>query len=140
MATTGRGSGGEPAARRVDARIDELDDWRGQTLARVRALIQQADPDVVEEWKWEKPTNPGVPVWSHEGILCTGESYTSMVKLTFPKGAQLQDPAHLFNASLGGNARRAIDLREGDELDEAAFVALIQATVTLNESGRRAAR
>jgi hypothetical protein len=124
----------EDPARQIDARIEELADWRGETLARLRALIQQADPDVVEEWKWKKPSNPGVPVWSHDGIICTGETYKSVVKLTFFKGASLDDPSGLFNASLEGNTRRAIDVHEGDEIDEKAFVALISAAVSLNES------
>ena len=124
----------EDPARQIDARIEELGDWRGETLARLRALIQQADPDVVEEWKWKKPSNPGVPVWSHDGIICTGETYKSVVKLTFFKGASLDDPSGLFNASLEGNTRRAIDVDEGDEIDEKAFVALISAAVSLNES------
>ena len=116
-----------PPSRLIDERIAELADWRGQTLARVRALIHEADPQVVEEWKWR-----GTPVWSHDGILCTGESYKAVVKLTFLKGASLPDPARLFNASLDGNARRAIDLHEGDALDAAAFKALIRAAVALN--------
>ncbi|MBS1767942.1 MAG: DUF1801 domain-containing protein [Acidobacteria bacterium] len=115
----------------VDARIAELRDWRGPVLARLRALIHAAVPDVVEEWKW------AVPVWSHGGILCTGEAYKKAVKLTFPKGASLKDPAGLFNASLEGNARRAIDFHEGDAIDERAFKALIQAAAALNASGRR---
>ena len=113
----------------IDARIAELSDWRGETLARVRALIRQADPEVVEEWKWR-----GVPVWSHAGIICTGETYKSVVKLTFAKGASLADPSRLFNASLQGNTRRAIDLHEGHEIDESAFKALIRAAVALNTS------
>jgi len=113
----------------IDERIEELDDWRGATLARIRKLIKQADPDVVEEWKWR-----GVPVWSHDGIICTGESYKNVVKLTFLKGARLEDPKRLFNSSLEGNARRAIDLHEGDTIDEAAFKALIREAVALNES------
>jgi hypothetical protein len=116
-------------AKLIDARIEELGDWRGETLAKVRKLIQQADPEVVEEWKWR-----GVPVWSHDGIICTGESYKAVVKLTFLKGAKLKDPKRLFNASLEGNARRAIDLHEGDKIDEAAFKALIREAVALNES------
>jgi hypothetical protein len=124
----------ENPSEQIDARIQELGDWRGDTLSRVRALIKQADPDVVEEWKWRKATNPGVPVWSHDGIICTGEAYKSVVKLTFFKGASLDDPAGLFNSSLEGNTRRAIDLHEGDEVDEQAFVALIQAAVSLNAS------
>ncbi|HKW55513.1 MAG TPA: DUF1801 domain-containing protein [Stellaceae bacterium] len=116
----------------IDARIKELDDWRGKTLSRVRALIKQADPDAVEEWKWR-----GVPVWSHDALICTGETYKSVVKLTFPKGASLKDPSGLFNASLEGNTRRAIDLHEGDEIDEDAFKALIRAAVALNNSSAR---
>ncbi|WMJ02095.1 DUF1801 domain-containing protein [Pseudomonas chlororaphis subsp. aurantiaca] len=117
------------ASQLIDGRIEELGDWRGEMLARVRGLIRQADPQVVEEWKWR-----GVPVWSHGGILCTGETYKSVVKLTFAKGASLDDPAGLFNASLEGNTRRAIDLHEGDSLDEAALQALILAAVALNRS------
>lgn len=113
----------------IDARIRELGDWRGETLARVRGLIREADPEVVEEWKWR-----GVPVWSHAGILCTGETYKAVVKLTFARGASLEDPSGLFNASLEGNTRRAIDLREGDALDEEAFRILIRAAVALNRS------
>jgi hypothetical protein len=113
----------------IDARIRELDDWRGGTLSHVRALIRQADPEVVEEWKWR-----GVPVWSHDGLICTGETYKSVVKLTFAKGASLEDPSGLFNASLEGNARRAIDLHEGDEVDADAFKTLIRAAVALNRS------
>jgi hypothetical protein len=119
-------------SRLIDARIKELRDWRGEMLARVRALIKQADPDVVEEWKWR-----GVPVWSHDGIICTGESYKSVVKLTFAKGASLKDPSHLFNSSLEGNVRRAIDLHEGDELDEDAFKTLIREAIALNSSKSR---
>lgn len=119
----------------IDARIKELDDWRGRTLSRLRALIKQADPAVVEEVKWRKPTNPGgVPVWSHDGIICTGETYKNVVKLTFAKGARLKDPKKLFNASLQGNALRAIDFHEGDSVDEAAFKALIREAVGLNKS------
>jgi hypothetical protein len=121
----------------IDARIAELGDWRGETLEKVRSLIKKADPEVVEEWKWVKRTNPGTPVWSHNGGICTGEAYKSVVKLTFFKGAQLKDPSGLFNASLEGNVRRAIDLREGDELDGAAFGALIREAVALNESSAR---
>jgi hypothetical protein len=124
----------ESPARLIDARIKELGDWRGKTLARVRDLIKQADPDVVEEWKWKKATNPGVPVWSHNGGICTGETYKSVVKLTFFKGASLKDPARLFNSSLEGNTRRAIDFHEDDEIDEKAFITLIRAAVSLNES------
>ena len=117
------------APRLIDARIAELGDWRGATLARVRAIVKQADPEVVEEWKWR-----GVPVWSHDGILCTGETYKSVVKLTFAKGASLKDPAKLFNSSLEGNTRRAIDIRETDKIDEKALKALIRAAVELNEA------
>ena len=122
----------QSASERIDARIAELGDWRGQTLRRMRELIREADPDVVEEWKWAKATNPGTPVWSHDGIICTGESYKTTVKLTFFKGASLQDPAQLFNSSLDGNARRAIDIHEGDEVDAGAFQALVHAAVDLN--------
>ena len=124
----------ESPAQLIDAKIEELGDWRGDTLSRLRALIKQADPDVVEEWKWRKATNPGVPVWYHEGPICTGETYKSVVKLTFFKGASLDDPSGLFNSSLEGNTRRAIDFHEDDEIDEKAFVTLISAAVTLNES------
>jgi hypothetical protein len=127
----------ESPSQLIDAKIKELGDWRGKTLARVRALIKQADPDVVEEWKWRKPTHPGVPVWSHQGGICTGETYKSAVKLTFFKGASLKDPSGLFNSSLEGNTRRAIDFHEGDEIDEKAFVTLIRAAVSLNESSSR---
>ena len=122
----------ESPSRLIDARIKELGDWRGKTLARVRALIKQADPDVVEEWKWR-----GVPVWSHDGLICTGETYKSVVKLTFAKGASLKDPSGLFNASLEGNVRRAIDLQEGDEIDQDAFKTLLRAAVALNKSKAR---
>jgi hypothetical protein len=124
-------------SRLIDAKVEELSDWRGAMLSALRALIKQADPEVVEEWKWRKPSNPGVPVWSHNGIICTGETYKSVVKLTFFKGASLEDPARLFNSSLEGNTRRAIDFHEGDEIDEQAFVALIRAAVSLNESSSR---
>ncbi len=123
---------GESPSRLIDARIEELGDWRGKTLARVRALIRQADPEVVEEWKWR-----GVPVWSHDGLICTGETYKSVVKLTFLKGASLEDPSGLFNASLEGNARRAIDFHEGDEPDEDAFKTLIRAAAALNRASAR---
>jgi hypothetical protein len=123
------------ASRSIDARIAELSDWRGATLSRVRSLIKEADPQVVEEWKWQKATSPGVPVWSHDGGICTGEAYKSAVKLTFFKGAQLKDPKKLFNSSLEGNVRRAIDIHEGEKLDEAAFKALIRSAVALNTSG-----
>jgi len=120
----------ESPSRLIDARIKELDDWRGRSLSRVRTLIKQADPEVVEEWKWS------VPVWSHDGLICTGETYKSVVKLTFAKGAALEDPAKLFNSSLEGNVRRAIDLHEGDEMDEDAFKRLIRAAAALNRSTR----
>ena len=119
-------------AQLIDARIKELGDWRDETLSRLRDLIKQADPEVVEEFKWRKATNPGVPVWSHDGIICTGETYKSVVKLTFFKGASLDDPAGLFNSSLEGNTRRAIDVHEGEEIDEQAFMDLIRAAVSLN--------
>jgi hypothetical protein len=121
----------ESPSRLIDAKIKELDDWRGATLSRVRALIKQADPEVVEEWKWS------VPVWSHDGIICTGETYKRAVKLTFAKGASLKDPSGLFNSSLEGNTRRAIDLHEGVDIDEAAFKALIRAAATLNKAAAR---
>ena len=124
----------QSASGMIDRRIAELGDWRGKTLSRMRKLIKEADPDIVEEWKWVKPTNPGTPVWSHDGIICTGESYKATVKLTFAKGAALKDPAKLFNASLEGNTRRAIDIHEGDEVDASAFKALIRAAVVLNTS------
>jgi hypothetical protein len=130
---------GSSASELIDRRIAELGDWRGETLSRMRTLIKEADPDVVEEVKWIKPTNPGgVPAWSHDGIICTGESYKSIVKLTFAKGASLPDPAKLFNASLVGNVRRAIDIQEGEKVDGGAFKALIRAAVALNTSGGRA--
>ena len=123
------------ASEQIDARIAEIGDWRGETLARMRTLIREADPEVVEEWKWKKASSPGVPVWSHDGGICTGETYKSVVKLTFFKGASLPDPAGLFNSSLDGNVRRAIDIREGEEVDAKAFKELIRAAVALN-SGR----
>ncbi len=122
---------GQPASELILQRIAELGDWRGETLARMRMLIKDADPDVVEEWKWM-----GTPVWSHDGIICTGESYKKVVKLTFAKGASLKDPAGLFNASLDGNVRRAIDIHEGEEVDAAAFQALVRQAVALNGSGK----
>lgn len=125
---------GVSASQLIEARINELSDWRGDTLARIRALIREADPDVVEEWKWR-----GVPVWSHAGILCTGETYKSVVKMTFAKGASLQDPCGLFNASLEGNTRRAIDVHEGKNIDEKALKALIRAAVALNTAARTGA-
>lgn len=123
------------ASERISERIRELDDWRGTTLARVRELILAADPEIVEEWKWAKATSPGTPVWSHHGIVCTGETYRSVVKLTFAKGASLDDPSRLFNASLEGRVRRAIDIREEDEIDEAALTELIRAAVARNLEG-----
>jgi hypothetical protein len=123
-------------AQQVNARIKELNDWRGKTLARVRALIKQADPEIVEEWKWAKATSPGTPVWSHDGIICTGETYKSVVKMTFAKGAALKDPSGLFNSSLDGNVRRAIDIHEGDKIDEPALKDLIRAAVALNLKGK----
>ena len=123
---------GEAPSQQIDARIEELGDWRGETLARVRGIIREADPDVVEEWKWAKATSPGTPVWSHDGIICTGETYKSAVKMTFAKGASLEDPSGLFNASLEGNMRRAIDIHEGEEIDEEALKVLIRAAVALN--------
>ena len=123
---------GESPSRLIDARIEELSDWRGAMLGRLRGLVKEADPDVVEEWKWR-----GVPVWSHDGIICTGETYKNVVKMTFAKGAALEDPAGLFNASLEGNTRRAIDFHEGEMVDEAALKALIRAAVTLNRSKPR---
>jgi hypothetical protein len=128
----------QSASNLIDERIAELGDWRGATLSRMRTLIKEADPDVVEEWKWVKPTNPGTPVWSHDGIICTGESYKSTVKLTFAKGASLKDPAKLFNSSLDGNTRRAIDIHEGAKIDAGAFKALIRAAVDLNASPGKA--
>lgn len=128
------------AAELISKRIAELGDWRGQTLGTIRRLIKQADPDVVEEWKWVKPTSPGTPVWSHDGILCTGEVYKSAVKLTFPRGASLKDPARLFNSSLEGNVRRAIDIHEGETIDESAFKALIRQAVALNRSRKSRAK
>ena len=121
----------QAAAEQISRRITELGDWRGETLKRMRALIKQADPDVTEEWKWM-----GTPVWSHDGIICTGESYKNHIKLTFAKGASLKDPARLFNSSLDGNARRAIDIHEGEEVDESAFKALVRQAVALNSSGK----
>src|SRR5215510_3480950 len=120
----------------ISERITELGDWRGKTLSRMRTLIKKADPDVVEEWKWVKPTKPGTPVWSHDGIICTGESYKSVVKLTFAKGASLKDPRRLFNSSLDGNVRRAIDIHEGEDVDESAFKALVRQAAALNVSGK----
>jgi hypothetical protein len=128
------GKGGDTPSQRIDARIEELSDWRGETLARVRKLIKEADPEMVEDVKWRKPSNAmlGVPVWEHAGIICTGETYKAVVKLTFAKGAALEDPTRLFNSSLEGNVRRAIDIHEGDRIDEKALKALIRAAVALN--------
>ena len=130
-----KGKGESSPSHLIDARIKEVGDWRGETLARVRILIKQADPEVVEEWKWR-----GVPVWSHAGIICTGETYKNVVKMTFAKGASLEDPSGLFNSSLEGNTRRAIDIHESDKIDEKALKALIRAAVALNTSVRAAAR
>jgi hypothetical protein len=136
------GKGEDSPSRLINARVKELSDWRGEMLARVRSLIKEADPDVVEEVKWRKPSNAmsGVPVWEHAGIICTGETYKNVVKLTFAKGASLEDPSGLFNSSLEGNTRRAIDLHEGDKIDENAFKALIRAAAALNTSVRATAR
>ena len=136
------GKGGDSPSRLIDARIKELSDWRGETLARIRILIKQADPEVVEEVKWRKPSNSmlGVPVWSHSGIICTGETYKNVVKLTFAKGASLPDPSGLFNSSLEGNTRRAIDFHEDDKIDDKALKALIRAAMALNTSVRTTAR
>src|SRR5215217_4037351 len=130
-------SQGQSVSELISERIAELGDWRGETLSRMRKLLKEADPDVVEEWKWVKPTRPGTPVWSHDGIICTGESYKSVVKLTFAKGASLKDSAGLFNSSLDGNVRRAIDIHEGEKVDEAALKDLIRAAVALNLEGKR---
>ena len=129
-------SQGQSASELISKRIAELGDWRAETLSRMRTLIKDADPDVVEELKWVKPTNPGTPTWSDDGIICTGEPYKSVVKLTFAKGASLKDPARLFNSSLDGNVRRAIDIREGEDVDESAFTALVRQAVALNKSGK----
>jgi hypothetical protein len=126
----------ESASALIDKKIKELGDWRGKTLAYVRQLIHDADPDVQEEWKWVKPTNPGIPVWSHDGGICTGETHKQVVKLTFYRGASIKDPKKLFNSSLEGNVRRAIDFREGDKIDEAAFKQLIRAAVAANSAAR----
>ena len=123
---------GEDASAHITARIDELGDWRGEVLAHVRQLIREADPDIREEWKWAKPTSGGTPVWSHDGIVCTGESYKAKVKLTFARGASIKDPKKLFNASLDGNTRRAIDLHQGEQIDATAFRQLIRAAVAAN--------
>ena len=129
-------SAGRSASDRISKRIAELDDWRGETLSRMRKLIKEADPDVVEEWKWVTATKPGTPVWSHDGIVCTGESYKKVVKLSFAKGASLKDPARLFNAGLDSNVRRSIDIHEGEEVDAAAFKALVRQAVAFNSTGK----
>jgi hypothetical protein len=129
-------SQGQSPSELISRRIADLGDWRSEILSRMRTLIKEADPDIVEEWKWVKPTAPGTPVWSHDGIICTGESYKSVVKLTFAKGASLKDPAGLFNSSLDGNVRRAIDIREGEKVDASAFKALIRQAVALNRSSK----
>src|SRR5579863_2439265 len=126
----------ESASASIDAKIKELGDWRGKTLAKVREIILAADPEIAEEWKWVKATTPGTPVWSHGGIICTGETYKNVVKMTFAKGAALEDPSGLFNSSLDGNLRRAIDIHEGDKVNEAALKALIRAAVALNLKGK----
>src|ERR671935_2881890 len=131
-------SAGQSPTELIDERVAELGDWRGETLSRMRELIKEADPEVVEEWKWAKATSPGTPVWSHNGGICTGETYKSAVKLTFFKGASLKDSAKLFNSSLEGNVRRAIDIHEGEDVDARAFKALIRAAVALNSSGGKA--
>lgn len=130
----------ESASASIDAKIIELGDWRGKTLAKVREIVHEADPEIVEEWKWVKATSPGVPVWSHGGIVCTGETYKNAVKLTFARGAALNDPAGLFNSSLDGNVRRAIDIREGDKIHDAALKALIREAVALNINGKSKSR
>jgi hypothetical protein len=135
MKATSRPSG-EAASANITKRIEELGDWRGETLAHVRRLIHDADPDIQEEWRWEKPKSSGIPVWSHDGIVCTGESYKQVVKLNFARGAAIEDPIKLFNSSLEGNTRRAIDLREGEKIDEAAFKQLIRAAVAANSAAR----
>lgn len=128
------------ASKAIDAKIKELGDWRGTTLAKVREIVLAADPEIVEEWKWAKATSPGVPVWSRDGIICTGETYKNAVKMTFAKGASLPDPAGLFNSSLEGNVRRAIDIHEGEEIDEAALKELVRAAVELNARGSKSAK
>ena len=129
-------SQGQSASELISNRVAELGDWRGETLCRMRKLIKEADPDVVEELKWVKPSSPGTPVWSHDGIICTGESYKNIVKLTFARGASLKDPARLFNSSLDGGVRSAIDIHEGEEVDESAFKALVREAVALNSSSK----
>ena len=129
-------SQGQSASELISKRIADLGDWRGETLSRMRTLIKDAGPDIVEEWKWVKPTKPGIPVWSRDGIICTGESYKNVVKLTFAKGASLKDPARLFNSSLDGHVRRATDIHEGEDVDGSAFKALVRQAVALNRSGK----
>jgi hypothetical protein len=126
----------QSASARIDEKIAELGDWRGKTLAKVRAIVHKADPEIVEEWKWQKASSPGTPVWSHGGIVCTGETYKNVVKMTFAKGAALKDPSRLFNSSLEGNVRRAIDIHEGEKVNEAALKDLIRAAVALNLTGK----
>jgi hypothetical protein len=138
--TKSKASADPSASELISRRIAELGGWRGETLSKMRKLIREADPDAVEEWKWVKPTKPGTPVWSHDGIICTGESYKSVVKLTFAKGASLEDPARLFNSSLDGNVRRAIDIHEGESVNAAAFKALVRRAVALNTAGKSKAR
>jgi hypothetical protein len=130
----------ESASTRIDEKVRQLGDWRGKTLAKVRSIIHAADPEIIEEWKWAKATNPGTPVFSHSGIVCTGETYKSAVKLTFAKGASLPDPSHLFNSSLDGNVRRAIDIHQGDTINEVALKDLIRAAVALNLAGKSKAK
>jgi hypothetical protein len=125
------------ASKQIDERIEELGDWRGKTLGKVRTIIKQADPEVVEEWKWAKATSPGTPVWSHDGGICTGETYKNVVKLTFFKGASLEDPSGLFNSSLEGNVRRAIDIKETDQIDEGALKNLVREAVALNQKSKK---
>jgi hypothetical protein len=134
-----RHANAEAASANITARIQDLRDWRGDALARVRQLIHDADPGIHEEWKWAKPASPGTPVWSHDGIVCTGESYKQVVKLTFARGASIKDPKKLFNSSLDGNVRRAIDIREGEKINEAAFKELIRGAVAANSAARKQA-
>jgi len=136
MKKSAASEGNRSASGLISKRIADLGDWRGETLSRMRTLIKDADPDIVEEWKWVSENKPGTPVWSHDGIICTGESYKGVVKLTFAKGAALKDPAHLFNSSLDGNVRRAIDIHEGETVDASAFKGLVREAVALNRSGR----
>jgi len=136
MKKSAASEGNRSASGLISKRIADLGDWRGETLSRMRTLIKDADPDIVEEWKWVSENKPGTPVWSHDGIICTGESYKDVVKLTFAKGASLKDPARLFNSSLDGNVRRAIDIHEGEKVDASAFKGLVREAVALNRSGR----